>query len=253
MILDDGCAWNGGVYRSLSQVAKAITGMNWNGHRFFGLKAVRTGTSNRKRSATPLQQKEERHATTEPIARYWHVVIVERKHRPCRGACTRGRAPRSHICRARAAGPGRSWRLPECRASHRSGGAVPLGYRVEDRALHVVEDEAEFVRALFRRYLEAGSVVRLKTILDAENLRSPVRMSRTGRRTGGVPISRGHLYWILSNPIYVGRLRHKGQVHDGLHAALIDPETWDQSSNSSKAKRRQGGYPGRMIIPCLSG
>ena len=43
------------------------------------------------------------------------------------------------------------------------GGAVPLAYRVEDRALHVVEDEAEFVRALFRRYLEIGSVVRLKT------------------------------------------------------------------------------------------
>jgi site-specific DNA recombinase len=33
------------------------------------------------------------------------------------------------------------------------GGAVPLGYRVENRALHVVEEEAEFVRALFRRTL----------------------------------------------------------------------------------------------------
>ena len=53
MILDDGCAWNGCVYRSLSQVAKAITGTNWNGHRFFGLKAVRTGASNKKRNVTP--------------------------------------------------------------------------------------------------------------------------------------------------------------------------------------------------------
>ena len=53
MVLDDGYAWNGCVYRSLSQVAKAITGTNWNGHRFFGLKAVRNGASNRKRSATP--------------------------------------------------------------------------------------------------------------------------------------------------------------------------------------------------------
>lgn len=60
------------------------------------------------------------------------------------------------------------------------GGAVPLGYRVEDRALHVVEDEAEFVRNLFRLYLELGSVVRLKTALDAENVCSPVRTSRTG-------------------------------------------------------------------------
>ena len=41
------------------------------------------------------------------------------------------------------------------------GGVVPLGYRVEDRALHIVEDHAEIVRSLFRRYLEAGSVVRL--------------------------------------------------------------------------------------------
>ncbi len=55
MILDDGYAWNGCVYRSLSlsQVAKAITGSNWNGHRFFGLKAVRNGASNRKGPATP--------------------------------------------------------------------------------------------------------------------------------------------------------------------------------------------------------
>jgi hypothetical protein len=48
MILDDGCAWNGCVYRSLSQVAKAITGTNWNGHRFFGLNAVTNGVSRKK-------------------------------------------------------------------------------------------------------------------------------------------------------------------------------------------------------------
>src|SRR5271166_3745694 len=53
MVLDDGYAWNGSVYRSLSQVAKAITGTNWNGHRFFGLKAVRDRASNTKSSATP--------------------------------------------------------------------------------------------------------------------------------------------------------------------------------------------------------
>jgi len=53
MVLDDGYAWNGCVYRSLSQVAKAITGTNWNGHRFFGLKAVRNSISKRKPSATP--------------------------------------------------------------------------------------------------------------------------------------------------------------------------------------------------------
>ena len=53
MILDDGYAWNGCVYRSLSQVAKAMTGTHWNGHRFFGLKAVGNGTSSRRKSTAP--------------------------------------------------------------------------------------------------------------------------------------------------------------------------------------------------------
>jgi Protein of unknown function (DUF2924) len=53
MVLDEGYAWNGGLYRSLSQAAKAITGTNWNGHRFFGLKGVRSGISKRKRIAAP--------------------------------------------------------------------------------------------------------------------------------------------------------------------------------------------------------
>ena len=108
------------------------------------------------------------------------------------------------------------------------GGVVPFGYRVENRALHIVEEHAEFVRDLCRRYLEVGSVVRPKAILDAENIRLPVRICGTGRATGGGLISRGHIYWILSNPIYVGRLRHKGQIHDGLHPAIVHQETWDR-------------------------
>ena len=132
------------------------------------------------------------------------------------------------------------------------GGAVPLGYRVEDRALRVVEREAEFVRALYRRYLELGSVVRLKTALDSENVRCPSRMSRSGRTTGGVLISRGHLYWILSNPIYVGRLRHKGQIHDGLFRRSWTVRSGSRSSKGSPAKRRRGGRLSATIIPFLS-
>ena len=39
MVLDNGFAWNGKTHGSLSQVAKAMTGTSWNGHRFFGLRA----------------------------------------------------------------------------------------------------------------------------------------------------------------------------------------------------------------------
>jgi hypothetical protein len=119
------------------------------------------------------------------------------------------------------------------------GGAVPLGYRVENRALHVVEEQADFVRDLFRRYLEIGSAVRLKVALDAENVRLPIRIVGTGARTGGGLISRGHIYHILSNPIYVGRLRHKGKVHEGLHDAIVDQDAWDRAQRLLAAQTRR--------------
>jgi site-specific DNA recombinase len=112
------------------------------------------------------------------------------------------------------------------------GGVVPLGYRVEDRALHIVEDHAETVRSLFGRYLEAGSVLRLKQRLDAEGFRLPVRIDGAGRSTGGGRLSRGHIYKILSNPIYVGRIAHKGQVHEGQHKPIVSRDLWDQVQQS---------------------
>jgi hypothetical protein len=37
-VLDQGFAWNGTTYRSLTEVAFAITGTRWSGPRFFGLR-----------------------------------------------------------------------------------------------------------------------------------------------------------------------------------------------------------------------
>jgi site-specific DNA recombinase len=122
------------------------------------------------------------------------------------------------------------------------GGVVPLGYRVENRALHVVEEHAAFIRDVYRRYLESGSVVRLKAILDQEDARLPLRTDGMGKTIGGGLISRGHLYKILSNPIYLGRLTHKGQAHDGLHDPIVDQETWDriQLLLTERAQRSRG-------------
>jgi hypothetical protein len=108
------------------------------------------------------------------------------------------------------------------------GGVVPLGYRVEARALHIVEDHAAIVRSLFGRYLEAGSVVRLKQQLDADGVRIPIRIDGGGGSTGGGLLSRGHVYKLLSNPIYVGRIVHSGQVHEGQHPPIVPQELWEQ-------------------------
>ena len=97
---------------------------------------------------------------------------------------------------------------------------------------HIVDDHAAIVRSLFQRYLEAGSVVCLKQSLDAEGLRIPIRIDRAGRSTGGGLFSRGHVYKLLSNPIYVGRIAHKGQVHEGQHPPIVDQDLWDRVQQS---------------------
>lgn len=43
VVAKDGFDWQGQRYKSLSAIAKAITGTSWNGYRFFGLRAAEGG------------------------------------------------------------------------------------------------------------------------------------------------------------------------------------------------------------------
>src|SRR5207247_3594316 len=76
------------------------------------------------------------------------------------------------------------------------------------------------------------------------------RGRRTKRRTtaggierGGKPFSRGHIYNLLSNPMYIGEIAHKGQLYPGQHPALIDADTWaavrDQLAANARDHRRK--------------
>jgi site-specific DNA recombinase len=108
------------------------------------------------------------------------------------------------------------------------GGVVPMGYRVEDRQLIVDRDDARSVRNIFEAYLEQGCVSKLQVYLEAERTHSKVRISKTGRKTGGVPFGRGALYELLQNRIYLGQMPHKDQVYPGQHKAIVNRELWDK-------------------------
>jgi site-specific DNA recombinase len=71
------------------------------------------------------------------------------------------------------------------------GGVPPLGYRVEERKLAIIDSEAETVRLIFRRYAELGSVRLLKQELAASEVKSKAWTSASGRLRGGKPFSRG--------------------------------------------------------------
>ncbi len=120
------------------------------------------------------------------------------------------------------------------------GGAVPLGYDNVDKALVINKSEAQTIRLLFDLYLELDSVKELAIRAEQIGVRTKVRTVK-GEPVGGLPFSRGHLYQMLKNPLYVGKVAHKGNVYEGLHEGIIDPETWDavQVSLKSKASPRK--------------
>jgi site-specific DNA recombinase len=108
------------------------------------------------------------------------------------------------------------------------GGIVPVGYDVRDRKLIVNGDEAAQVKKIFRLYLELGCVAKLKAQLDRNGIKSKARLSTSGMRSGGTSYSRGSLYCLLQNPIYLGKIKHRDATYAGEHDAIIPQELWDK-------------------------
>src|SRR5579862_3419200 len=122
------------------------------------------------------------------------------------------------------------------------GGRPPLGYDLRERRLVVHPAEAETVREIFRRYLALGGVRRLKDDLDRSGIVSKVRIARSGARSGGQPFSRGALNALLSNPIYIGEIRHKHERYPGQHAAIVDRALWDEVHQRLRTHTARTGH-----------
>ncbi|WP_066518722.1 recombinase family protein [Sphingobium cloacae] len=136
-------------------------------------------------------------------------------------------------------------------ASQRDDGNPPLGYQPNGRTLAIVEDHADIVRHIFARYLDLGNVRLVADALASEGIIAPERTATTRRVTGGRPFTRGQIYKLLSNPIYIGEIHHKGQIHDGKHEAIIDRDIWD-AVQQMLATNRQGERSGsRASSPSL--
>lgn len=134
------------------------------------------------------------------------------------------------------------------------GGPVPLGYRVEDRKLVVVPGEAETVRHIMRRYLESSNVYDLLDKLSADGIVSKVTVGRDGTVRGGVPFTRGAVFHLLSNPVYIGLTRHRDKTYPGQHEAIVDEELFD----AVKARLAERSNPvtnsrGKRTVSLLAG
>ncbi len=122
------------------------------------------------------------------------------------------------------------------------GGKVPVGYRLGQRELLIDEIYAQVITQIFEAYLKLGSASKVKTYLQELNIRTPPREHRNGKTSGGKFFTTGHFYHILSNPIYIGQVRHHGKIYDGQHEAILSQSLWDkvQTRLAENAARPKG-------------
>ena len=135
------------------------------------------------------------------------------------------------------------------------GGPVPLGYQVIERKLVAVPEEAERVRMIMRRYLEVRSVPALIECLRADGIVTKVQQRTSGPHRGGIPFARGSLFHLLKNPVYRGRIVHKGMEYEGEHDAIVDEQLWNavqaQLAEKAPPRRRPTNDPQAALLAKL--
>jgi site-specific DNA recombinase len=102
------------------------------------------------------------------------------------------------------------------------GGNLPLGYEMRDGKVAVVEEEAEQVRYIYRRYLELGSVNELVRDLSERNIRTKFKTLSTGTTRGGIPFRRGSLSYLLGNHFYIGEVKYKNEILPDEQPPILD-------------------------------
>ncbi|BFD47580.1 MAG: hypothetical protein DMENIID0003_06540 [Wolbachia endosymbiont of Sergentomyia squamirostris] len=127
------------------------------------------------------------------------------------------------------------------------GGTLPLGYDVKDKELIINEKEAKIVGHIFERYLELRSMAELARELNREGYRTKAKSDIFKKAT---------VRRIVTNPIYVGKIRHYDKQYEGKHEAIIEEEKWQKAQELIKNQPyRKAKYEEALlkgIIKCKS-
>lgn len=134
-----------------------------------------------------------------------------------------------------------------------TGGRPVLGFDVKDKALVVNEEEAEQVRDIFRLYLDLGSLLAVVHELDLRGRKNKTLHAQNGNVHQGKVFNKQAIRFILGNPLYQGKVRCNGNLHDGVHEAIIDQETWQAVQDQLEAHAKRTGYIPRRSRSFLSG
>ncbi len=123
-----------------------------------------------------------------------------------------------------------------------SGGRPVLGYDVDPATNKLVInfDEAQRVRAIYRLYAEHGSMLPVVQELSHRGWLNKSYTTRKGILKPGSEFTRTNLWLLLTNPLYLGKVRHKDELYAGEQEAIVDEVLWNRVQ-AHLARNGQGG------------
>ena len=109
------------------------------------------------------------------------------------------------------------------------GGNAPYGYRRENKKLLPHSKETEIIKSIFEKYIETKSLARVYHWLKDEGIKN---------RQGNV-FYKTVLGYLLRNPIYAGKIKHRDQIYQGIHESIISQEIFEIAQKIHKNKLKK--------------
>src|ERR1700683_1117947 len=110
------------------------------------------------------------------------------------------------------------------------GGRPVLGYDIDSHRsrLTINTDEAIQVRTIFKLYLDCNALVPVVREIHRRGWRTKQWFTRNGVTPGGKPLTKGRLFRLLTNPIYIGKIDFQKQTYVGEHEAIVEVAIWER-------------------------
>ncbi|MBE0558588.1 MAG: recombinase family protein, partial [Proteobacteria bacterium] len=134
-----------------------------------------------------------------------------------------------------------------------NGGQI-LGYDIDPEnkgVLKVNSSEAKIVQEIFETYLKLGSFRQTAQAINTKGYRSKSYESRRGHVHGNNKFLKSGIIHILSNPVYLGKVTHKGETFPARHQPIIDEKLWNAVNARTKANRVVRAKPREQKMHCF--
>ena len=120
-----------------------------------------------------------------------------------------------------------------------------------NKRLIINVEEAVLVRYIFRRFSQIDGAVELVRELNEKRYRTKSWVTKKGKERPGKPWHKNHLYRMLHNPVYLGKVQYKGEVYEGEQEPIIDQALWDQVQKAIAGPAKERSNRNRAETPGL--